>query len=105
LPRFWAKLPHFCSRVRRDRRRASPFAAIEDLCVALRQGGYHITVETAATIFKPLACDLASLSPKLASSTPTEREGGRFAEHHNRLRIQPDVIRLSWITTNTNSSS
>jgi 7-carboxy-7-deazaguanine synthase len=66
---------------------------IVDLCAALRQGGYHITVETAATVFKPVACDLASLSPKLSSSTPTEREGGRFAQRHDRLRIQPAVIR------------
>jgi 7-carboxy-7-deazaguanine synthase len=66
---------------------------IEALCGALQQEAYHITVETAATLFKPLACDLASLSPKLASSTPTERAGGRFAERHDRLRIQPGVIR------------
>jgi 7-carboxy-7-deazaguanine synthase len=66
---------------------------IESLCGSLRQLGYHITIETAATVFKPMACDLASLSPKLASSTPTERDGGRFAESHERLRIQPSVIR------------
>jgi 7-carboxy-7-deazaguanine synthase len=65
---------------------------IEDLCRELAGLGYHITVETAATVFKPLSCDLASLSPKLASSTPHEREGGRFAEKHERLRLQKDVI-------------
>jgi 7-carboxy-7-deazaguanine synthase len=27
---------------------------IEELCAALRQAGYHITVETAATVFKPV---------------------------------------------------
>jgi 7-carboxy-7-deazaguanine synthase len=66
---------------------------VEDLCAGLRQRGYHITVETAATVFKPVACDLASLSPKLSNSTPYEREGGRFALRHERLRLQPDVIR------------
>jgi 7-carboxy-7-deazaguanine synthase len=66
---------------------------IEDLCARLRGGGYHVTVETAATIFKPLACDLASLSPKLSNSTPHEREGGRFALRHERLRLQIPVIR------------
>jgi 7-carboxy-7-deazaguanine synthase len=66
---------------------------IQDLCLGLRRGGYHITIETAATVFKPVECDLASLSPKLASSTPHEREGGRYAERHERLRLQPDVIR------------
>ena len=60
---------------------------IEELTQGLRSRGYHITIETAATVFKPVACDLASLSPKLASSTPVEREGGRFAERHERLRL------------------
>jgi 7-carboxy-7-deazaguanine synthase len=67
--------------------------AIEELCGGLRERGYHITIETAATVFKPVACDLASLSPKLSNSTPHHREGGRFAEHHERLRLQPAVIR------------
>lgn len=65
---------------------------IENLCQNLRQRDYHITIETAATVFKPVECDLASLSPKLSNSTPHQREGGRFAERHERLRLQPDVI-------------
>jgi 7-carboxy-7-deazaguanine synthase len=66
---------------------------IEELCAGLRERGHHITVETAATVFKPVACDLASLSPKLANSTPHQREGGRFAEMHDHMRLQFDVIR------------
>jgi 7-carboxy-7-deazaguanine synthase len=66
---------------------------VEELCAALRGAGYHITVETAATVFKPVACDLASLSPKLANSTPWDRAGGRVAERHEGLRLQPDVLR------------
>jgi 7-carboxy-7-deazaguanine synthase len=65
---------------------------IDALCARLSEAGYHITVETAATVFKPIACDLASLSPKLANSTPHDREGGRFALRHDELRIQPDVL-------------
>jgi 7-carboxy-7-deazaguanine synthase len=65
---------------------------IEDLCRHLRQRDYHITIETAATVFKPVECDLASLSPKLSNSTPHQREGGRFAERHEQLRLRPDVI-------------
>jgi 7-carboxy-7-deazaguanine synthase len=65
---------------------------IEELCAALREKKYHITIETAATVFKPLACDLASLSPKLSNSTPWQREGGRFAERHEKRRLQLDVI-------------
>jgi 7-carboxy-7-deazaguanine synthase len=66
---------------------------IAELCAALRQQGHHITVETAAVAFKPIACDLISLSPKLSSSTPHEREGGRFVERHESLRLRLDVIR------------
>jgi 7-carboxy-7-deazaguanine synthase len=71
-------------------------AGIEDLCAELRGRGYHVTVETAATVFKPLACDLASLSPKLSNSTPHRREGGRFALRHERLRLQIPVLR-AWL--------
>jgi 7-carboxy-7-deazaguanine synthase len=66
---------------------------IGELTLGLRRRGYHITIETAATVFKPVECDLASLSPKLASSTPIEREGGGHAERHESLRLRPDVIR------------
>ena len=65
---------------------------IEELCANLRQRDYHITVETAATVFKPIECDLASLSPKLSNSTPHQRESGRFAPRHEQLRLRPEVI-------------
>jgi 7-carboxy-7-deazaguanine synthase len=64
-----------------------------ELCAGLRARGYHITIETAATVFRDLACDLASLSPKLSNSTPHDRDGGRWVARHDRLRLQPDVIR------------
>ena len=54
----------------------------------LRGLGYHITIETAGTVFQPVACDLMSISPKLANSTPN----GRWAAQHDRLRIQPEVL-------------
>jgi 7-carboxy-7-deazaguanine synthase len=65
---------------------------IEALTAALRERGLHITIETAGTVHKPVACDLMSISPKLANSTPREREGGRWAELHDRLRYQPEVL-------------
>jgi 7-carboxy-7-deazaguanine synthase len=68
-------------------------AGIEQLCLALREHGYHITLETAAIEFQPLACDLASLSPKLGNSVPHEREGGRYALRHDARRLRPDAIR------------
>lgn len=69
---------------------------IVDLATRLDALGQHITVETAATVFKPIACHLASLSPKLSNSTPSEREGGRFAAAHEKQRLRPDVIN-QWI--------
>lgn len=54
----------------------------------LRGSGMHITVETAGTVYAPVVCDLMSISPKLANSTP---EGG-FAAQHERLRIQPETL-------------
>lgn len=59
----------------------------------LKRAGLHITVETAGTVYQPVACDLMSISPKLANSTPLEREGGRWAASHERLRYQPEVLR------------
>jgi 7-carboxy-7-deazaguanine synthase len=66
------------------------------LCAALKEIGRHITVETAATVFVPAPIDLASLSPKLSNSTPTDREGGRFATSHEKIRLNPQVIQR-WI--------
>lgn len=59
-----------------------------ELTEALRARGLHITVETAGTVFHPVACDLMSISPKLAHSAPA----GAWAATHERLRIQPDVL-------------
>ncbi len=55
--------------------------------------GQHITIETAGTVIAPVRCDLMSISPKLANSTPHEREGGRWAAMHDRLRIGHDTLR------------
>lgn len=65
---------------------------VVELCAKLREAGQHITIETAATVFRPLALDLASLSPKLSNSTPHAREGGRFAASHEKLRLNFEVI-------------
>ena len=66
---------------------------IESLCLGLRHHGQHVTVETAGVVYKPLACDLVSLSPKLGNSTPYNRAAGRFALEHERRRLRPDVLR------------
>jgi len=67
--------------------------ALVELTNALHDSGLHITIETAGTAWAPVACDLMSISPKLANSTPLDREGGRWAAMHERLRHQPEVLR------------
>jgi 7-carboxy-7-deazaguanine synthase len=67
--------------------------AIVELTRLLHDAALHITIETAGTAWAPVVCDLMSISPKLANSTPLEREGGRWAAVHERLRQQPHVVR------------
>ena len=64
-------------------------SGIVDLSNDLRARGYHITIETAGTVVAPVACDLMSISPKLANSTPE----GPFRAQHERLRRNPETLR------------
>ena len=66
---------------------------IVELTRAFRRAGSHITIETAGTVFAPVACDLMSISPKLSNSTPRDRDSGRWAAQHERLRYQPAVLK------------
>jgi 7-carboxy-7-deazaguanine synthase len=66
---------------------------IVQLTQRLKDLDLHITIETAGTVYQPVTCDLMSISPKLANSTPTEREDGRWAAQHDRLRYQPEVLK------------
>ncbi len=66
---------------------------IAELTEGLRALDLHITIETAGTVSANVACDLMSISPKLANSTPWERDQGRWARQHDRLRLQWDVLR------------
>jgi 7-carboxy-7-deazaguanine synthase len=70
------------------------FAELIPLCDRLRALGQHITVETAGTLYLPIACDLMSISPKLANSTPPAERDERWHRRHERTRHAPDVIRL-----------
>jgi 7-carboxy-7-deazaguanine synthase len=59
--------------------------------------GYHLTIETAATVAPDgIACDLASLSPKLLNSAPSGTEHAAWRKKHEALRWQPVVIR-AWL--------
>ena len=65
---------------------------VGELTRRLEDAGYHITIETAATVWKDVVCDLASISPKLGHSTPWERDDGRWAEAHESDRINLETI-------------
>lgn len=68
------------------------FPAVAQLSRRLRAAGHHITVETAGTVWQDgLECDLLSLSPKLAHSTPWRRAPA-LAERHERLRLDIGVL-------------
>lgn len=69
------------------------FAELIPLCSGLRDIGCHITIETAGTLHLPVECDLMSISPKLANSTPTRDRDAKWHDRHERSRHVPDVIR------------
>jgi 7-carboxy-7-deazaguanine synthase len=67
------------------------FDAIEPLAAMLKDAGRTITIETAGTVYRDLACDLMSISPKLANSAPGRETGQQ--ERHEGTRYQPEVVR------------
>jgi len=72
-------------------------AEIHALAIALKARGKHITIETATTVPpKGIACDLASLSPKLSNSAPDQRLPDAWRRKHDKLRRQPPIIQ-QWI--------
>lgn len=72
---------------------------IRELAGALKALGYHLTIETAATVAPAgIACDLASLSPKLKNSAPDDRLSAAWREKHNALRWQPDAVK-AWLAS------
>ena len=70
---------------------------IHQLAGRFKETGKHITIETAATVLpEGIACDLASLSPKLSNSTPDAAVANGWRDRHEKRRLQPEVIR-EWI--------
>lgn len=69
------------------------FAELVPLTQRLHAAGMHLTIETAGTRHLPVTCDLMSISPKLASSTPEASRAGIWALRHAQTRYQPQVLR------------
>jgi 7-carboxy-7-deazaguanine synthase len=66
------------------------FEPIAPLSNSLRELGFMVTIETAGTVFRDVACDLMSISPKLANSTPPVESGWR--ERHEASRLVHSVL-------------
>jgi len=68
----------------------------EALLERLADRGYHTTVETNGTVVPDAPIDLASVSPKLASSTPTaDRDpagDGEWADRHEERRLDVPAL-------------
>jgi len=69
---------------------------VEGLLTELADAGYHTTVETNGTIYRDAPIDLASISPKLASSTPTPEKDpkgdGEWETKHEQRRLDIDAL-------------
>lgn len=68
------------------------FAELIPLCEGLASQDIHITIETAGTLFLPVACDLMSISPKMSNSAPCETEHPEWHQRHEQSRHVPGVI-------------
>ena len=70
---------------------------IGDLAGELKLLGRHVTIETAATVAPGgIACDLASLSPKLLNSAPDPLKHAAWRRKHEALRWRPEAVR-AWL--------
>lgn len=73
---------------------------IEELLARLSDREYHITMETNGTVSRDLPIDLASISPKLATSTPSQTDQpiggdadvGTWRKRHEQNRLQYDAL-------------
>ena len=71
---------------------------IKEFASRLNELGKHITIETAGTVSpQGIKCDLASLSPKLADSTPEEGEiSEEWIERHESKRLNYEAL-SEWV--------
>lgn len=69
------------------------FSEMIPLTTGLKAAGFHVTIETAGTLYLPLECDLMSISPKLTGSGPDREQHPRWHARHEQARHEPQVIR------------
>ncbi|MCE9544133.1 MAG: 7-carboxy-7-deazaguanine synthase QueE [Planctomycetia bacterium] len=68
------------------------FSELIPLTASLRDAGRHLTIETAGTLYLPVACDLMSISPKMSNSTPSVNEHATWSRRHDRVRHAPQIV-------------
>ena len=69
------------------------FEELREVCDALHRHQRHITIETAGTIYRDVACDLWSISPKLSNSTPIGYASDEWVKQHDERRNRLDVVK------------
>lgn len=65
---------------------------IVELTKQLSAQNFHITIETAGTLDREVACDLISISPKLANSDPDQQRAGAWRKRHQERRHRPEIV-------------
>ena len=91
--------PHRCRHVVLTGGEPMVADGIHSLAATLKETGHHVTIETAGTVMPAgIACDLASISPKLANSSPGGKLGEAWRRRHEERRWNPEVVR-AWLET------
>jgi 7-carboxy-7-deazaguanine synthase len=65
---------------------------IIELCTEIKRAKFHITIETAGTIYRALPCDLMSVSPKFSNSDPELGRAGPWRLKHQSTRHSPEIV-------------
>ncbi|MDB5334764.1 MAG: queE [Planctomycetaceae bacterium] len=58
----------------------------------LHAAGRIVTIETAGTVYRPVAADLMSISPKLSNSQPSVERSARWAARHASQRCNRPIL-------------
>lgn len=75
--------------------------SVVPLIRSLREVNKHVTIETAATVFRPVSPSLFSISPKLSNSTPPAGRSIKWRELHDRRRTNLETVRQMLATAET----
>ena len=68
------------------------FSELIPLCGGLRAAWWTYHHRNGRHFYLPLECELLSINPKLANSTPSATQAGKWQLRHERSRFAPEVI-------------